>query len=139
MYGSAEAFQVPSSQVSEAWPQLVAIVSRVTDMPWSADDVRAEIAEQRAQCFGLRIGDEVVAVILTRVENTPAHRYGVVWLAAGTALDQGLQFFRDQIEPWLFEQMGCEWIELQGRKGWERALPDYQRAAIVLRKFRQVH
>ena len=136
MYGSAEAFVVPSDQIHAAWPQLAPIVSRVTDSPWSSDDVKDEIAGERAQCFGLRTCDEVVALIITRVEQTPTHRYGVVWLAAGDALHEGMQLYRDEIEPWLFFDQQCEWIELQGRKGWRKMLPDYKEPAVVLRKFR---
>lgn len=135
MYGLAEPFVVPSSQVNEAWAQLAPVVSRVT-LAHSLDDIRVELAEQRAQCFGLRIGPQVVALILTRIETTPSHTYGVVWIAAGSALEQGLAFYRAEIEPWLFEDQGCEWIELQGRKGWRKMLPDYQEPAVVLRKFR---
>lgn len=135
MYGSAEAFVVPSDQVAAAWEQLAPVVSRVTDTPWSLDDVREELAEARAQCFGLREAGSVVALIVTRIEKTPSHTYGLVWLAAGTALEQGLRFFAAEIEPWLFEQ-GCEWIEVQGRKGWRKMLPDYDEPAVVLRKFR---
>ncbi len=136
MYGLAEAFVVPSNQVELAWTQLVPIVSRVTDLPYSLDDVRRELADARAQCFGLRMGAEVVALIVTRIETTPSHRFGVVWIAAGTALDQGMEFYRAEIEPWLFNEQHCEWIELQGRKGWRKLLPDYEEPAVVLRKFR---
>jgi len=139
MYASAELFVVPSDQVDAAWPVLAPIVSRVTDMPWSLDDIRIELLEKRAQAWGVRHDGNVVAVVMTRIENTPTHRYGVVWLAAGTALQDGLQMFREHIEPWMFGEQGCEWVELMGRRGWVKTLPDYETQAVVMRKFRQVH
>lgn len=72
---------------------------------------------------------------ITRIENTLTKRYGLVWIVAGTGLDEGLPFYRDTIEPWFWSQ-GCEWIELHGRKGWKRVLPDYRESAVVLRKYR---
>lgn len=131
----AEAFVVPSEQLEAAWPTIAKFVSRVTDLPWSLDDVRTELAQARAQVFGIREGTEVLGIVITRIENTPSHRYGVIWIAAGSGLAAGFRMLERQIEPWLFDEMGCEWIELQGRRGWSRMLSNYQEAAVVLRKY----
>lgn len=136
MSALAEPFVVPSDQVEAAWPQIARIVSRVTDLPWSLDDIKTELAERRAQAFGIREGSEVLGVVLTRIESTPSRKYGLIWIAAGSGLTAGFKMLRDYIEPWLFDEMGCEWIEIQGRKGWERLMPDYQFAGLTLRKHR---
>jgi hypothetical protein len=130
------AFVVPRDQVDAAWPQIAVLVSRVTDFPWTPDEIKAEIEGGLAQAWGVREGDEIRCVLITRVENTPSKRYGMVWLTAGSGILEGLELYRQYIEPWFFEDQGCEWIELQGRKGWRKVLPDYDEPAVVLRKYR---
>lgn len=138
MSALAEQFCVPSDQLEAAWPEIARLVSRVTNLPWSLDDVFAELADKRAQCFGIRDRDEVIGIVITRIENTPSHRFGVIWIAAGVAHEAAFAMLRETIEPWMFEQ-GCEWVELQGRKGWQKLLPDYEFGSVVLRKYRNVH
>lgn len=136
MSALAEAFVVPSDQVEVAWPEISRIVSRVTDLPWSLDDIKTELLERRAQVFGIREGTEVLGVVLTRIERTPSRTYGLIWLAAGSGISAGFKMLREYIEPWLFDEMGCEWVELMGRKGWQKLMPDYEFAGITLRKYR---
>lgn len=139
MSALAEPFVVPSNQVEAAWPDIARIVSRVTDLPWSLEDIKTELLERRAQAFGIREGNEVLGVVLTRIERTPSTTYGLIWIAAGSGLSAGMNMVRDYIEPWLFDEKGCEWIEIQGRKGWQKMMPDYEFAGITLRKRRGDH
>jgi hypothetical protein len=46
----------------------------------------------------------------------------------------------EHIESWA-RTMGCYAIEIVGREGWQRVLPDYKRTAVVLEKplQQQVH
>lgn len=135
MFALAErAFVVPREQVEEAWPVIADIVSRVTDAPWTLDDVHADLAEGRAQAWGMREQGEVRCVLITRVENTHTRCYGVLWIAAGSGIVEGMRLFREYIEPWFFDEQCCEWIEIHGRKGWARLLADYQQRAVVLSK-----
>ncbi len=138
MSASAEAFVVPSDQVAAAWPDIARLVSRVTEVPWSLADIRNELEEQRAQAWGVRRGTEVTGVLITKIESTLTHTYGVVWIAAGADVPAGMRMLREQIEPWMFNDMSCEWIEVQGRKGWRKLLPDYDESAVVLRKYNAV-
>lgn len=135
MPDGAELFVVPSEQVGIAWPEIERHISRVADVPWSLDDVRHELEERRAQAWGVRDGDLVLGFWITRIENTWTNKYGLVWITAGDGLAIGMPFYRDVIEPWFWSQ-GCEWIEIHGRKGWKRVLPDYDEVAVVMRKFK---
>lgn len=140
MYDSAElenrAFVVPRDQVAAAWPTIADIVSRVTGAPWAVDDVRRDLEEGRAQAWGMRDDEQVRCVLITRVESTFTRRYGVLWIAAGSGIIDGMRLFREYIEPWFFEEQDCEWIEIQGRRGWARLLQDYNESAVVLTKHR---
>lgn len=130
----AELFVVPSDQVIYAWPEIAAFIGRIKDASWSLEDVRVSLMEAKAQAWGMRTS-EVIGFWITRIDNTHTHKYGLVWIVAGDGLSVGLPVYRDVIEPWFWSQ-GCEWIEVQGRKGWKRVIPDYQEQAVVLRKYR---
>lgn len=130
------AFVVPRDQLDAAWPTIAEIVSRVADVPWTLDDLHADLADGSAQAWGMRDEHAVRCVLVTRVENTHSRRYGVLWIAAGSGIVDGMQLFRDYIEPWFFDDQKCEWIEIQGRRGWARLLADYQERAVVLSKDR---
>jgi len=140
MYGSAElqerAFVVPGDQIDEAWPIIEGICSRVSERSWSLEDLYSDLSEGRAQAWGIRTQDEVRCILVTRVENTFSRRYGVLWIAAGSGIIDGMRLFREYIEPWFFEDQECEWIEIQGRRGWARLLQDYNESAVVLKKHR---
>lgn len=94
-----------------------------------------ELAFGRAQAWGMREGERVLGFWITRIENTWTKKYGLVWICAGDGLEIGMPAYRETIEPWFWSQ-GCEWIDIQGRKGWKRVLPDYEDIAVVLRKRR---
>jgi hypothetical protein len=133
-YGGASPFVVPRSQVADAWPEIERHIARVENVPWSSADVLDELEAGRAQAWGMRRGNEVLGFWLTRIENAYTTRYGVVWIVAGTGLDLGLPVW-PVVEQWFWDQ-GCQFIELHGRKGWKRVLPDYDEVAVVLRKRR---
>jgi hypothetical protein len=118
-----------------AWPHIAAFLGRIKDAPWSMDDVRLALLEAKAQAWGMRSGDEVLGFWITRIDNTYTHKYGLAWIVAGDGLDVGMPAYREVIEPWFWSQ-GCEWIELQGRKGWKRVISDYEEVAVILRKRR---
>lgn len=130
---SAELFVVPRDQVRLAWPEIERCISRVDKAPWDVEDVLQELEEGRAQAWGMRDADRVLGFWITRIENSYTRKYGVVWITAGDGIDIGLPVYRGVIEPW-FRSQGCEYIEIHGRKGWKRALPDYSEVAVVLRK-----
>lgn len=103
------------------------------DAPWSLEDVRDDLERGYAQAWGMR-DTEVLGFWITRIENTFTTRYGVVWITAGAGLEIGLPAYA-VIEQWFWDQ-GCKYIEIHGRRGWKRVLPDYEEIAVVLRKVR---
>ncbi len=129
----AELFVVPRAQVPLAMPVIRMHLERVGNVPWTIEDVEQELLAGRAQAWGIR-DTEVLGFWITRIENTYTHKFGVVWICAGTGLDVGVPAYRNVIEPWLFDQ-GCKYIEIHGRRGWKKVLPDYDEAAVVLRKY----
>lgn len=129
---SPEIFVVPSAQLDAAWPEIKAQIERVADRPWEPEDVYDDLRALRAQAWGLRT-DKVLGFWITQIVTKYATRYGVVWIAAGEGLEEGLALYREHIEPW-FKAKGCKFIQLQGRRGWKRVMPDYEETAVILTK-----
>ncbi len=129
-----ELFVVPRAQVPDAMPEIARHLATVTDVPWTIADVQSALMEGKAQAFGLRDDSGVLGLWITRIENSYTEKFGVVWICAGSGLELGVPHYYETIEPWLFSQ-GCSFIEIHGRKGWKKVLPDYHEAAVVLRKY----
>lgn len=69
---------------------------------------------------------------VTHLYDRGGKRICEIWLAGGDF--EELVAMKDQeIEPWA-ELMGVDRMLIMGRKGWERALPDYSYAHTTLMK-----
>jgi hypothetical protein len=131
----SDLFCVHRHEVAAAWPDIERCISRVRDVPWSLADVRGFLEDGRALAWGMRDGPAVLGFWIVRIEESYAAKFGLVWICAGDGLTVGLPAYREVIEPWFWSQ-GCEWIDINGRKGWKRAMPGYEEVAVTLRKHR---
>jgi hypothetical protein len=77
--------------------------------------------------------EKITGVIITRVESVGSRKRCLVWIAAGDGLTRGKELLSKVIEPWA-RDAGCKYMQINGRKGWIRALPDYRQTAIVMEK-----
>lgn len=70
-------------------------------------------------------------VIVTRLIEEPTRLVCLVWLASG---DLGLLLDRyEDVEAWAKSQ-GVDCMRIQGREGWQRMLPGFQRTGVILEK-----
>lgn len=125
-------FVVPREQVLQAWPAIHDQLRRIQGEDWEPEDVLEELEQGYAQCWGIR-GSPIQTLFITKICHTHTHRHGLVWICAGEHIESGLGMYREYIEPW-FKTQRCEWIEIVGRAGWQKVLPDYQKRAVILRK-----
>jgi hypothetical protein len=133
----SELFCVRRHEVPQAWPEIERCICRVKGVPWSLSDVRGFLEAGKALAWGLRDERGVLGFWITRIEGGYAAKYGLVWICAGASIELGLPKYFEIIEPWFWAQ-GCEWIEINGRKGWKRVMPGYDEVAVTLRKYRDV-
>lgn len=89
--------------------------------------------DRKAVLWGLRDGIQITAIWITRIEQNAEHKWGVVWIAAGADLQRGLNEFTRFTEPY-FRENGCEFIEVIGRKGWQKVLREYREQGVRLIK-----
>lgn len=70
--------------------------------------------------------------IVTEIKLFPQMKVCRIWLAGGD-MDELVNVMLPDVEAWAKEN-GCARVEIAGRKGWKRALPDYREPYAVLQK-----
>lgn len=133
---TADLFCLQPWETDHAWPQILRLVDQAlqsTITPITTDEVYAALRDRKAVLWGLRNGYRITAVWITRIEQNAEHKWGVVWIAAGSDLQRGLEEFARFTEPY-FKENGCEFIEVIGRKGWKKALTGFDEVGVRLIK-----
>jgi hypothetical protein len=130
----AECFTLLSHQIGKHWPAILRLLNRIEDADWTSDQVYEDLISARAQLWGIAANGEIQGIWITRIEKTPRDLYGLVWIAAGDGLEVGLYHFLNMTEEW-FKEKGCRYVEVSGRKGWQKVLPNYEFRAVQLRKY----
>ena len=97
------------------------------------DYIREALDENRAQLWGLRKGGEIIGIMVTQIEQYEHCKKGILWMVSGEGIQAGFEAFRAVIEPWFIDN-GCRFIEVRGRKGWAKVIPEYSNIGIILRK-----
>lgn len=135
----AEIFTLQSHQILDNWHWIERFLERVERPDWTMGEVYEDLVNARAQLWGAAGGTGepfIKGIWITRLENTPSKRIGVLWIAAGEPLSEGLRLFHEHTVPWLAE-MGCDSIRVEGRKGWGNVLPGFEeRARVFVRELR---
>lgn len=96
-------------------------------------EVKEALVTAHAQLWGAHDDGRVLGIWITRIENVGSRKRGLLWIAAGSPLEVGLKLYHEFTEPWL-KQQGCEYVQIVGRKGWQRVLPEYREAGVILEK-----
>ncbi len=76
--------------------------------------------------------DGVALVAITEIYTTSTDRAVSVIMVAGRGLDDCRTHLK-AIENW-GRSLGCSRIEMLGRRGWEKVLPDYTASRVLLIK-----
>lgn len=126
---SADVFTLHSYEIADNWLWISSFLRRVERPDWTFENVRSELENARAQLWGAHCGGIPRGIWITRIEGDR----GLLWIAAGEPLDVGLRLFNEHTVPWL-KSKGCKYVQIIGRKGWKRVLPDYEDVGIVLER-----
>lgn len=90
-------------------------------------DVAREIIDGKAQHWR---GEK--SEIVTEIKSFPLMKVCRIWLAGGD-MDELVNVMLPDVEAWAKDN-GCARVEIVGRKGWKRALPEYREPYAVLHK-----
>ena len=129
---SPKVFTLQSKEINSNWHWIEPFLERVRDAPWNVLDVRLALVRKEAQLWVLA-SDVPLGIVITRLGKCGDTQTGLVWIAAGEQLADGLDMYHEHIEPWFIEK-GCDLVEIIGRKGWKAAFPDFEEKAVVLVK-----
>lgn len=99
---------------------------------YSANSIYHALLRRDMQLFVAESEGRIRAVCVTEIRNYPQKRVGTIFLCAGEGVADWLPHL-SQIEGWMREK-GCKEIDIYGRPGWAKLLPDYQFARVMLRK-----
>lgn len=98
----------------------------LADGAYSLGDVLSEVLEGRAKFWPM-----ARSAVVTRVLDYPKCRVLRVWIAGGD-LDE-LAGFLPAADNYARSE-NCVRVELEGRKGWAKALPGYKVTKVVMAK-----
>ena len=116
-------FTLQPSEIDQHWSWIEPLLKTIDEAVWTTAEVRDALKSSEAQLWAF--GDDPRGIVVTRlgkIGNTPS---GLIWLAAGKSVEAFTHFLRAYIEPW-FQSRGCRVVEIVGRRGWKKFLPDYR-------------
>lgn len=124
---------VPPANVEGVWGGVSGLLERVLSMggAHTLDTLKVELEAGRSQLWIVH-DDGVRAAVVTTINVHPVSRVCLIWLCAGDGLREWVHLIAD-IEAWA-AGLGCSRVSLQGRPGWGRVLPDYDKTKIILEK-----
>lgn len=126
-------YQVPRDRVDGAWSLaghlLRPAMERCGEMP-AADLFRA-LMEGRFVLW-LAASERVEAAAVTEIAETTAGRVLCIVACGGADRRRWLHFVRNLEE--YGRQRGCVLSRIYGRRGWQRALPEYRPQRVIIEK-----
>ncbi len=120
-------------EVEAIWPQIRGLVEDGLGHAggcFAAEDVKQSLAAGRRQLW--IDGPIPRCALITELADYPLRRVLHVFLAAGRLPRDWRHLWRG-IERWAASE-GCAAVEIRGRPGWARRLPDYRATMIFLSK-----
>lgn len=124
---------VLASHIDAVWGQAKPLIERSIPYAagkWSMDYIYHSLKDKDMQLWLVLDGD-IVAAAVTQIQNYPTKRVCTVMFAGGDGQDWGSCLL--EVEQWA-RTVGCNSIEIWGRKGWERVLPEYSFLHTVIGK-----
>ncbi len=123
--------QVNPADLPATWPEYRPLILRLLKTGDGCFDERDILAMLLMERWQLRISSNGLAIGITEVLEFPRKRVLLLRYAAGDkdTLVAGQNYMND-----LARALHCTEIEIYGRIGWERVLPDWTRTRTVLRK-----
>lgn len=128
---------VPAAQVASVWPWVEPELRRAcarSDGRYAAEDVRAALLARDMQLWIAvgAAGRGIESVCVTELVKYPQEKRCGLVFCAGRRPERWLHHL-DEIAGWARAQ-GCAALELQGRPGWEKLLPGWEKTHVLLRK-----
>jgi hypothetical protein len=100
---------------------------------YETTDVLDEVIRGRSTLWYIRDPqDTVVGIVTTQLKQYPQKTIGLIHLLGGTDIHKWVHTI-ETLEAWATSN-GCESMEIQGRRGWLKLLPDYKEQRVFMTK-----
>lgn len=122
--------------IDTIWPFVSGLATTIAETSRgrvNAEDVRALVMSGAMQLW-LVLNDQgaAVALVVTEIKSYPQSKVCIVQGLAGHDRGQWMHHL-EGIEAWA-KALGCVRIEVRGRKGMAKILPDYKLTSVYLEK-----
>tara|TARA_R110002073_G_scaffold312250_1_gene483602 strand:- start:119 stop:568 length:450 start_codon:yes stop_codon:yes gene_type:complete len=130
---------VPLDAIDGIVPQCEHHIQRALDFAGShtVADVCADLRQGKAQLWIAGDGETIDGIVVTTVTQYPQRKECFIWLLAG---ERGSAYrwprineMLGEIETWA-KALDCDLVSLEGRSGWERVLPKYEKTKVILER-----
>ena len=125
--------QIPAEHIETVWVLAAPVLQRVVDGGGdiSVEAFRSSLIERERQLWFVW-SDDLEAVFITQLVFTPHGKVANIDALAGENLANWIGLI-EGVEDWARAE-GCVKVEIVGRRGWSRVLPEYDIAQYVLEK-----
>jgi hypothetical protein len=132
-YGSTVIRGVQPEEIETIWPRVEELVGRAlarADGRYGLADVKASLIARKRQLWVVWPACDCLGI--TEISRYPQQTRLTVFALAGRLPPDWRDVLR-RLESWA-KEIGCRAVELRGRKGWIRRLPDYRAGLIEMTK-----
>jgi hypothetical protein len=126
---------VQPEDVPYIWDQVAPLLDRVrehTEGELETDDYLGELSDGNMQLWIATENNGLHSIMVTQIAVYPQKKVLKIISMAGSEFSR-LYKFNDMVESFAIKT-GCSSMELWGRKGWKKLLPDWESNYIVFTK-----
>lgn len=124
---------VPRDTLAQAWPHVGAHVEKMAEATrgkLSVADIRGRIEREECQLWVVLEGSALLASVTTEIIVYPQRKVARILGCVGEHRAKWVHLIAE-IQDWA-RANGCAAMEIVARKGWARALPDFQMTHVLL-------
>ncbi len=132
---TTELVTVQSHDIDEIWPSIEKYAESVcarSNGKYSPEDFYEELKTAKMQLWCAIADEGVVCAVGTRIVDYPQKKVCRIEFCGGKNYKSWIAY-TSVIEEWA-KSLGCNAIEVVGRKGWTRLYKDYKEQEITLSK-----
>ena len=126
---------VQPEDIPYIWDQVAPLLDRVrehTEGELETDDYLGELSDGNMQLWIATENNGLHSIMVTQIAVYPQKKVLNIISMAGSEFSR-LYEFNDMVESFAIKT-GCSGMELWGRKGWKKLLPDWESNYIVYTK-----
>ena len=126
---------VQPEDIPYIWDQVAPLLDRVrehTEGELETDDYLGELSDGNMQLWIATENNGLHSIMVTQIAVYPQKKVLKIISMAGSEFSR-LYEFNDMVESFAIKT-GCSGMELWGRKGWKKLLPDWESNYIVYTK-----